>query len=424
MPPHRPRHGRRRGRGLGRHGLRGRQRRGLLGAGRSAGVHRRGSPVRRRLRAAGRARPAGRPPADLAARHGMAVAVRYRRDRPGGVQPGAGRGVPARRTCRPRRGRGLCPRRAGPGRPAAGGDPPADRGGGRRPRRDGRRRAGAGARPDRRRRRGLGRRGLRLRGRVHPAGHPGARPARPVGGVGARHLARHGDVRRAGHRPRRASGHHDHDPGGLARRRLPRGRGHRGGLRPVVFQCPAARGQPGRAAHRDRPGGRRGQRGPARRPGAQAAGLGRASRSSRPAWPSASGRGGPDALPARGRALAGLPVSGPRRPVRRGHHRRRRRRHGPPDRHRQGPAGGRPGIRVPRDPGLAARLRADGPEADPVPLRGRVAAAPVPQGGQPAAAAPAGRPVQRGLAGLRRPGRRPRRGPDRLAARGTVRGRR
>ena len=50
-----------------------------------------------------------------------------------------------------------------------------------------------------------------------------------------------------------------------------------------------------------------------------------------------------------------------------------------------------------------------GPEADPVPLRGRIAAAPLPQGGQPAAAAPAGRPVQRRLAGLRHPGRRLRR---------------
>ncbi len=99
--------------------------------------------------------------------------------------------------------------------------------------------------------------------------------ARPVGGVGARHLARHRDVRRARHRPRRAGGRHETHPSGLARRWLPRGRGHRGGLRPVVFQCPAARGQPGRAAHRDRPGGRGGQRGPARRPGAQAAGLGR-----------------------------------------------------------------------------------------------------------------------------------------------------
>jgi hypothetical protein len=43
---------------------------------------------------------------------------------------------------------------------------------------------------------------------------------------------------------------------------------------------------------------------------------------------------------------------------------------------------------------------------------------------QPAAAAPTGRSVQRGLAGLRRPGRRPRRGPGRLAARGAVRVRR
>ena len=45
--------------------------------------------------------------AELAARDGMAVAVRYRRDRPGGVQPRAGRGVQARRTRRPRRGRSL-----------------------------------------------------------------------------------------------------------------------------------------------------------------------------------------------------------------------------------------------------------------------------------------------------------------------------
>ena len=157
-----------------------------------------------------------------------------------------------------------------------------------------------------------------------------------------------------------------------------------------------------------------------RRPGRWS---GPASRSSRPAWPSASGRGGPNqnVLPARRRSLAGLPGPGPRRPVRRGHHRRHRPGHGSPDHQGQATAGRRPGVRVSRNPGLAARLRPDGPEADSVPLRGRVAAAPVPHPGQPAAAAPAGRPGQRGLAGLRRPGRRPRRGPGRLAARGEVR---
>ena len=62
---------------------------------------------------------------------------------------------------------------------------------------------------------------------------------------------------------------------GLARRRLPRRRGHGGGLRPVVFQCPAAGRQPGRPADRRGPGRRGGDRRPARRPGAQAAGLGR-----------------------------------------------------------------------------------------------------------------------------------------------------
>src|SRR5260370_1183406 len=97
--------------------------------------------------------------------------------------------------------------------------------------------------------------------------------------------------------------------------------------------------------------------------------------------------------------------------------RRPHRRHRPVRSRRQGPPGRRPGRRVPRDPGVAARLRADGPEADSVPLRRRVVAAPLPQGGQPAPAAPAGRPVQRRLAGLRRPGRGPRRGPNRLAAR-------
>ena len=71
---------------------------------------------------------------------------------------------------------------------------------------------------------------------------------------------------------------------------------------------------------------------------------------------------------------------------------------------------------------MAARLRPDGPEAHPVPLRVGIAAAPLPQGGEPAAAAPAGRPVQRRLAGLRHPGRGLRRRPGRLAARGAVRG--
>ena len=87
---------------------------------------------------------------------------------------------------------------------------------------------------------------------------------------------------------------HEARPGGLARRRLSRGRGHRGSLRAVVFQCPAARGQPGRVAHRDRPGGRGGQRGPARRARRPGRWSGPASRSSRSAWPSASGRGEPN----------------------------------------------------------------------------------------------------------------------------------
>ena len=68
--------------------------------------------------------------------------------------------------------------------------------------------------------------------------------ARPVGGVRARYLARHGDVRRAGDG---AGGTDRRDPAeraGLARRRVPRGRGHGGGLRLVVFQCSAAGGQP------------------------------------------------------------------------------------------------------------------------------------------------------------------------------------
>ena len=81
------------------------------------------------------------------------------------------------------------------------------------------------------------------------------------------------------------------------------------------------------------------------------------------------------------------------------------------------------GIAV-TDPGVAARLRPDGPEAHPVPLRVGIAAASLPQGGKPAAAAPAGRPVQRRLAGLRHPGRGLRRRQGRLAARGAVRGRR
>ena len=73
---------------------------------------------------------------------------------------------------------------------------------------------------------------------------------------------------------------------------------------------------------------------------------------------------------------------------------------------------------------MAARLHADGPEAHPVPLRVGIAAAPLPHPGEPAAAAPAGRPVQRRLAGLRHPGRGLRRRQGRLAARGAVRGRR
>ena len=42
---------------------------------------------------------------------------------------------------------------------------------------------------------------------------------------------------------------------------------------------------------------------------------------------------------------------------------------------------------------MAARVREDGAEADPVPLRRGITAAALPQGRQPAAAAPPGRPV-------------------------------
>ena len=55
-----------------------------------------------------------------------------------------------------------------------------------------RRRLGPGRRPHRRYRAGLGRGGVRLRVRVHPAGHPGPGPARPVGRVGPHHLDRSG----------------------------------------------------------------------------------------------------------------------------------------------------------------------------------------------------------------------------------------
>ena len=77
---------------------------------------------------------------------------------------------------------------------------------------DVRRRPGPGARPGRRHRPGLGGRGLRLRGRVHPAGHPGPGPARPVGSIGARHLARHRDVRGDRGRPRRPGRRHRATP--------------------------------------------------------------------------------------------------------------------------------------------------------------------------------------------------------------------
>ena len=176
--------------------------------------------------------------------------------------------------------------------------------GGRRPGRTGGAGLVQGAGPHRRHRRGLGRRGLRLRGRVHPAGHPGAGPARPVGGVGARHLARRGDLRRARARPRGPGGGHPADPGGLARRRLPRGRGHRGGLRPVVFQRQAARAPAGPACSPGSPRWPRrwpGSCSAARRPGRWS---GRASPWSRPAWPSASGPGHSSQRKARDQASA------------------------------------------------------------------------------------------------------------------------
>lgn len=58
----------------------------------------------------------------------------------------------------------------------------------------------------------------------------------------------------------------------------------------------------------------------------------------------------------------------------------------------------------PRGAGLAAGLLADGAQAHAVPKRLGVAAAALPETGLPAAAAPPGRPVQRGLAGRRHPG--------------------
>ena len=219
--------------------------------------------------------PADRPAAGHAAGRGVAVAVGHRRDRPGAVQRGAGGGVAARRAGRSRRGGGLRPLAAGRDRAAAGGIAAARGRSRRRPGRDLRRRAGPGPGPHRRRRGGLGRGGVRLRGRVHPAGHPGPGPARPVGGVGAHHLDRGGDLRRdrAGARGPGCRGPPGHR--GLAGRRLSGRGGDGGGLRHVVFQRETAGRRPGRPAHRRGPGGRRGGRCPARRPGAPPAGLGR-----------------------------------------------------------------------------------------------------------------------------------------------------
>src|ERR1700730_987938 len=73
-------------------------------------------------------------------------------------------------------------------RPAAGRAAAARRGSHRVPGRAVRRRPGPGPGPHRRPRGGLGRGGVRLRGRVHPAGHPGPGPARAVGRGGGHQL--------------------------------------------------------------------------------------------------------------------------------------------------------------------------------------------------------------------------------------------
>ena len=254
---------------------------------------------------------------------------------------------------------------------------------------------------------------------------------------------------------------------GLAGRRLPGRGGDRGGVRPVVFQRGTAGRQPGRPAHRRGPRSRRRGRRPARRPRPPPPGLGRHRRRRRRPGPGPA-RGPPSATARPIHAVCRATASGPicavgrtvvQRPSPTGRPIGKRAakdvmyfQHSaelwrdfpqlvpgvlyvegitadaPPPRRPTGPAADRFAAiaksrlaavaaesELPGDPGLAAGLRADGPQADPVPLRLGVAAAPVPQGGEPARAASPGRPVQRGLDGLRHPGGRPGRRPDQPA---------